>query len=1026
MRVPILRQGQNTRPSGQKRNFLSGQTDPNAFGAGLGRGLQQVGQAINAAMGQVRARNEKSSRFKTATDFSVFQQEMGEKLGELRRTTDPAKVNYANAAEDLFDANALDFINNKVPTNLRDEYELRVQQYKQGIIANSLKFQYTEQDAYFRQGLSDEWNKALTAVRNDPSALDAEADRMGNLILESDLSDVEKRNLAREMRFGLLGATYKGAVATGEVGPEAIGIGGNDREAYFRFAKQAESGGNPNARTKVKGQTAAGLYGFTAPTWKKLVDKYSSHGLTYDGRMSPEQQEIAMRLFTADNEAVLEANGVPVTNQTRYMAHFLGAGLVDNVVTASDSTPMRDIVPPSYLRANAFLRSMDVGDFKAWAAKKGGGSADPRFADLPFSDKEALYRDALAQERRQQAAQDAANEALYNQQIQNMERGIITGTFGMQQLNEQFNNGNVNPKDYWRMEGRINRGAEDAQNLSNVVEAAKAGSQLDPYDTDNKKGADQLYEMSDGAAQVRSRSQEYADQWFNIATNSHVLSPDYTSALAGGLYSEDPQDIMFAAKNLTALNRERPRSVRASGVSEGDLRKAAMIDAVGRHRGAEAAAEFAAGYSNPEIAQNREVRMKAASGILNRYQNEDGMQKAAEAIGLDANQTNTRTMTALWREFDTMFRLGYEKSLTEEEAIEFAKSELEKNWAQQTTNGMSFVMKYPPDKFWGVDNDDLNEMIYKQTGLTSDDQYQLVADAQTHAEVSAGQLPTYFVVHGEFGTVAADESGRPLRVERRVDEEMVHRTNLNKDVEEQEDALAQIYATTIAPLDREISNIQGNEGLDGPSSDRMQQLIKDREAAMVEYNEQKEVLDTLKPRDDADRVPAAKEAETFVSKTVESDKDVELPATVDKDFKKLLADTPVTDFVPNSILAGEPDGVMVRRLTRTGPMSTLWRADPAYVKDRLKEFQKTAGFGSNFQKLPIHMRIGIYDAMYAERVFYKNVPLGPELQAYVDDPEPNEAAFNKLAAGYPVRANSEQFMRATLQRSVLRALQRQY
>ena len=1026
MRVPILRQGQNTRPSGQKRNFLSGQTDPNAFGAGIGRGLQQVGQAINAAMGQVRARNEKSSRFKTATDFSVFQQEMGEKLGELRRTTDPAKVNYANAAEDLFDANALDFINNKVPTNQRDEYELRIQQYKQGIIANSLKFQYTEQDAFFRQGLSDEWNKSLTAVRNDPSALDAEADRMGNLILESDLSDVEKRNLAREMRFGLLGATYKGAVATGEVNPDAIGIGGNDREAYFRNAKQAESGGNPNARTKVKGQTAAGLYGFTAPTWKKIVDAHPGHGLTYDGRMNPEQQEIAMRLFTADNERVLEANGVPISNQTRYMAHFLGAGLVDNVMSASDSTPMRDIVPPSYLRANAFLRSMNVGDFKAWAAKKGGGSADPRFADLPFSDKEALYRDALAQERRQQAAMDAANDALYASRIQDMERGIITGTFGMQQLNEQFSSGNVQPKDYWRMEGRINRGAEDAAAMQNVAQAVQSGKQLDPFDADVKKGSDQLYNGTDGPARLRSRDQEYADQWFNIASNSHAISPDYVSGLSGMLYSEDPQDVKFAARNIATLSKERPRTLRAAGMNEGDLRRAEMIDAVGRVSGEEAATQFAADYSNPEIAQNREVRNKAATAILNRYFTEDGAQKAVEAIGLDANETNTRTMTALWREFDTMFRLGYERNMSEEAAIDFAKTQLEKNWGQQTTNGMSFVMKYPPEKFWGVDTDDLNEMVYKQTGLTSDDQYQLVADSQTQAEVAGGGVPTYFVVHGETGMVARDESGRPLRVERRVDEEMVHRQNINKDLEEQEDVLAQIHATTIAPLEREISNIQGNEGLDGPNSARMQELIKQRDEAMVEYNEQKEVVDSLKPRDDADKVPVAKKAEKLVAKTVEKDEDVELPATIDKDFRKLLADTPITDFVPNNVLSGVPGGVMLRRLTRAGPMSTMWREDPAYVKDRLREFQKSSGFSEKFNKLPIYVRMGVYDALYAERVLYNNAPLDDDLQAYVDDPRPDEAAYNDLARRYPIRANSEQFMRATLQRSVLRTLQRHY
>lgn len=94
---------------------------------------------------------------------------------------------------------------------------------------------------------------------------------------------------------------------------------------YYSALRGAESGGRnvPNAM----GSGAFGPYQFMPATWAGLVQKYGqTHGLTADGLRDPQQQEKAIRLFTADNrDALKTALGRDPTPDEIYAAHRLGA-----------------------------------------------------------------------------------------------------------------------------------------------------------------------------------------------------------------------------------------------------------------------------------------------------------------------------------------------------------------------------------------------------------------------------------------------------------------------------------------------------------------------------------------------------------------------------------------------------------------------------------------------------------------------------------------------------------------------------
>ena len=163
----------------------------------------------------------------------------------------------------------------------------------------------------------------------------------------------------------------------------ATGSAGGD---YFDNIRAAESGGNPNAKNPRS--SATGLYQWTDATWADMMRKHPELGLTPDGRGNPDQEEKAIRAFTAGNADVLKSAGIEPTGGNLYAAHFLGAGGARNVLSQPDDASVASLVGPEVVKANPFLQGMSVGDFRRWAASKGGNDV------LPGGEGEDMLADA--------------------------------------------------------------------------------------------------------------------------------------------------------------------------------------------------------------------------------------------------------------------------------------------------------------------------------------------------------------------------------------------------------------------------------------------------------------------------------------------------------------------------------------------------------------------------------------------------------------------------------------------------------
>lgn len=93
--------------------------------------------------------------------------------------------------------------------------------------------------------------------------------------------------------------------------PTTVGDRAAELQSFENNVVQAESGGNPNARNPNSSATGPGQ--FLDGTWADLMQRHPELGLTADGRTDPAQVAKALPVFTRDNAATLQSEGVPVT-----------------------------------------------------------------------------------------------------------------------------------------------------------------------------------------------------------------------------------------------------------------------------------------------------------------------------------------------------------------------------------------------------------------------------------------------------------------------------------------------------------------------------------------------------------------------------------------------------------------------------------------------------------------------------------------------------------------------------------------
>lgn len=151
--------------------------------------------------------------------------------------------------------------------------------------------------------------------------------------------------------------------------------GGFDMGRYMSRNRVAESGGVDTAAATTS--SAYGRYQFLQGTWLKTYKaEFGKTGETdaqiLAKRADGPTQDRLMARFTNDNIKAMQRAGVPITDGTVYLAHFLGAGDAIKVLKAAPDTPVRGMVSAASIGANpaVFGKINNAGQLVAWAQRK--------------------------------------------------------------------------------------------------------------------------------------------------------------------------------------------------------------------------------------------------------------------------------------------------------------------------------------------------------------------------------------------------------------------------------------------------------------------------------------------------------------------------------------------------------------------------------------------------------------------------------------------------------------------------------
>lgn len=793
MKVPSPVVG-NVRPATNPVGYLQGRDIPNympfeapgykapapADASGIGRAVVGLGGAIGALGVAWDQRQKTTDRFASLTSFNDWESQVGSELEQLKRDSPPDSKNFNLQAEALYDNSARKFLST-LPGELQEEFKVRLSEKRQGVVANSLKFQYDAQDKFFVDGVSQAYEKSKVALDpttgGDPKLLEAEKVRLAELIEATDLPEAAKLELAQKIARGLEGIAYRQeAKKLAKEGGGKISmspeISSTIEEAANRYGVDPnglktlawiESKGDPSAQNPSS--SAGGLFQFIDSTAQQ-------YGLT-NKKDAAQSADAGARLYRDNREGLRKALGREPSIGEIYLAHQQGLGGATALLTNPDQRAT-DIVGADAVRLNGGAPGMSAQEFaNLWINKANALAgqpmldADPRFANVAYEDRISMRADAEREAIAEINAEAAVQKAQYQSQLNDLMLAVHDGTAGQTEIDAARETWLGDFDDVAKAEAVLNKRDKDQEVLQTaLVNAANPAHIWNPTGTDDKAQQDALFTLG-GRAAFEARDANYVrDVWVPGAVQSHMVAPESIGLLTGMTRSFDPQQSLFGYETLAMLKNAAPQAFNtqvsedvADNVQYWEDRKDTMPaeQLASKLRGGDTPAERDATLKLRE--EGNDILTAKEGGIPN-IKN-----LVNDVVGsFDNLWTQDPALTqlpwaarALERDFRAAFIDAYELRGNTDEAVAAATQKLQKTWGVSEISGKALLMKYPPEKYnpavgggWGY----MDGQVRQQVNLGTGTRYELLSDQQTEQEVKQGKSPSYAVV-------TYDESGAP-------------------------------------------------------------------------------------------------------------------------------------------------------------------------------------------------------------------------------------------------------------------------
>lgn len=762
MKIPTL-MTTRTGPVDNTAGYSQQRTSPAAFGAGIGSALGQLGVVL-------KQREEKTNRFGALTEFSNFESEITQAMMEGQRAAPVNGQGYAAATEADYDRRANEFINKRVPPELREEFQYRTAQLKQGVVSKALEFQYKAGDNYFRQGISTEYEKARTALDprlgGDASQLEAYKTKMKETIDASDLSDIEKNTLWNNVQAGLEGVGYRAAVAgaskqeqaafSGEIGSiidDAAKRYGVSPEALRKVA-WLESRGDPNAQNPDS--SAGGLF-------QQLDSNAAAYGVVnkFDPRQSADG---AARFMLANSKVLRSALGREPTAGELYLAHQQGSGGALKLLSNPNAKAV-DVVGAKEVKLNGGNANMTAQEFanlwirKAEGADAGAVDRNPAFANVPYEDRLALTKDAMRDATAEATEEAKQRKALYETQLNGLLTGIHDGTAGQVEIDAfRQKNPGMDYNDITKMDSALKTYNEGLGLAAGGFTKLEQGGVFDPTDTNDKKQVNAMVGKEGLAALAAGDMNVVANGIVPLVSRTGMIPTDVSGTLMGMMRSKNQQRALFAYDVMSQMSNASPEAF--AQLPEATRRDVAFWQARKDMMQPDELFQALQGGATVEQRQATQTLRKEAIDYLGTKVNSIPNLKTLVA-NLPSEiaswyESNPSLPNLPWaaqainQEYQTVFVDEYTRYGNVEDATAAAAKVMQSRWAV-TNIGLKSLIRNPPESVYKAYNgsyDWIDQSIRADNKLEPDTQYQIIADDTTANEVELARNNQLFEKDG--------------------------------------------------------------------------------------------------------------------------------------------------------------------------------------------------------------------------------------------------------------------------------------
>ncbi len=727
---------------GESRSVAS----PQAFGAGVGKATQGLGQTVLSIGDQFEQQFEQTQRFATMERLADFQSNLEQEMQARAQTFDPSSgADFKTDISDLAAARRDEF-QATVPIALQDEFSARANDIQNAATEKAYTFQIGAMSDFAKTSINQSLDDAKISLDQDGSVenLDAQRAKIDAMIDASPLTPAEKIAAKRVAYTGIESASYKSEVRNGHIDESAIGVGS---------------------------APAAGAAGLIADL--DNIDKESAVELANDAEqtiLAAVDPLVWSTLNTPEQAAVISLVADTGTLPDEVAAALSSGGDVAAAIEGLGGDRRKE--EAAVARGDALLDSAKL-------------EADPRYSNIPYEDRVALRADA------EREATQAHNAAVQEQKARNdaavnaLAVGVYDGSAGQMDIDNLREAGVLTDyEDIKRIQDLLDKKTEDLNLAARGFQMIQDGKSFSPTSDDDKKTLNAMIGKS-GLEALQNQDSAYgANVLQPLVRQTQVIPTDVAGLLSGMIRSNDMAKSEWAYDMLSQLQQVSPDAFHAQ-MDDTTEDNVALWSVAKQYYPPDQLQEILRGGDTQEQrVRTQALQEKARTLLSDKNLNVGGDVLSLMGVGggfFGAGAVDQVVLPwaseALMADFNQLFTEEYSRVGDVTLAKGLAVNMLQKNWGQTSVGGgPPTLMKYPPEKVGYTPIDGsfnwMNTQAAEDLNLAPGETFQLISDEQTRSELDSarrgeGFAPSYgVVITGTDGVWRMLEPWAPMQANR--------------------------------------------------------------------------------------------------------------------------------------------------------------------------------------------------------------------------------------------------------------------